>query len=496
MKTFRVLHLFGGGGGGALGFQRCQLSHRGQPVGRWETVGSIDAWPVACEVFTRLTGAPAWSWDLCYPEDYEALHGVVAPAGWRPAAPADLRAISEEPPDCVFLSPPCKSFSSLLGRSKAATPKYRAMARLALRGVELICEAWEGQVPLVLLENVPGIRTRGAELLAEMKECLARWGYELTDRDHDAGKIGNLCASRRRFLLAARNPARCPVIVHNPREYPLRGVGEALSSLPVPWKPHDVPFHALPRCKWHTWIRLALIRPGGDWRSLADIEGYEVRRVGKRLLVGAVIGGRSLAPDGWEKGATVGRWGAVDPAWMAGTRFDSGFRMRRWDEPAGTVSTTNASASGQAFVADPRLTCSPRNGAYGVLRYDTPAPAVVASADIHAGCAAVADPRGVPLVVSPWGFYHRPLTTAELAILQGFTVEDLRVGFVGLSDVDARQIIGNAVPVGAGKAIGEEFGLTLAEAGGVVPVRFQYRSNRWVAPSARAREVGPGLRKS
>ena len=68
-----------------------------------------------------------------------------------------------------------------------------------------------------------------------------------------------------------------------------------------------------------------------------------------------------------------------------------------------------------------------RAGAYGVQDMSKPSVTVSASLDIHQGAAAVADtkiPEGykTPVIISPWGFWHRPLTTLELAALQGFPV--------------------------------------------------------------------------
>lgn len=57
---------------------------------------------------------------------------------------------------------------------------------------------------------------------------------------------------------------------------------------------------------------------------------------------------------------------------------------------------------------------------------------------------------------------------------------------LGLSDTDARQIIGNGVPVPAAQAIGEEFGLALLEGRGGVSLRLLL-GGRWVLPVQPAR---------
>lgn len=62
----------------------------------------------------------------------------------------------------------------------------------------------------------------------------------------------------------------------------------------------------------------------------------------------------------------------------------------------------------------------------GVMEWDQPAKTVIGSGDIHAGAAAVADPRmpepndrGVYVIIAEDGTWHRPVTTFEMAMLQG-----------------------------------------------------------------------------
>lgn len=536
MTTFRVGHLFSGVGGGELGFQRAIIRHRGKPVARFETAFAVDFWAEACAASERLTGAPATQMDLVYPDDYLALHGSPPPPGWTPVTARDLYLLSPDPPDVIFLSPPCKAFSGLLSAARSREPKYQAMARLARRGIELACAAWDGRVPLILLENVPGIRHRGASLLDEMRVELRRWGYVLDDRDHDAGRMAGLSQSRMRFLLVARQPNRCAVPLHRPVEHPLTGIGNTLSRLAPPWTTAGsrLPRHQLPKCQWQTWLRLALISPGADWRALEKVDAYVVRRRPDGVfIVAAQIDGVEISPPGWSDDFEyIGHWGRVDRQWMNGTRFDSGFRVRSWGEHVGALETSNASASGAPYVADPRLsskdsrhtshmhntpwsspsrtvtgathvgngspvasdprlTCTPRGGSYGMIEWSEPAPTIAASIDIHAGRAAVADPRiqlrptdrCTPLVISPWGTFNRPLTTCEISALQGFTPDEVARAFGDLSDEKVRQMVGNAVPVASAEKIAEEFGTSLAESAGRLPIRFSFPRSRWVAPN-------------
>ncbi|HHY66451.1 MAG TPA: DNA cytosine methyltransferase, partial [Alicyclobacillus sp.] len=128
--------------------------------------------------------------------------------------------------------------------------------------------------------------------------------------------------------------------------------------------------------------------------------------------------------------------------------------------------------SGAPAIADPRLGCRPRSGAYRIVRWDEPAPAVTGAGDVHTqGAAAVADPRlpaeterGVWVIVSEDGTWHRPLTTYELAVLQGFPThmpDGRPLELTGKNDARWRERIGNAVPPAAAQAIAETMLRTL-----------------------------------
>lgn len=52
----KVMHLFSGSAGGAIGFENARVEWRGQ-IGTFETICGIDADPEACEDFENMTGA-------------------------------------------------------------------------------------------------------------------------------------------------------------------------------------------------------------------------------------------------------------------------------------------------------------------------------------------------------------------------------------------------------------------------------------------------------
>ena len=433
---FKALHLFCGIGGGALGFQQAREEWKGT-VGRVETLVGIDSDPEACSDFQAITGAPAAQMDLFSREQYRDFHGEDPPAGWEEVTPFDIwRATGGETPDIIFTSPPCKGFSGLFPQKSASSRKYQALNQLTVRGIRLCLEAFDDPPALILLENVPRITKRGEGLLRQITALLRSHGYAVSEGYHDCGEIGGLAQTRKRFLLIARNEKKVPAFIYHPPQQRMKTVGEVLGSLPLPGAAGGA-MHKLPRLQWKTWVRLALICAGGDWRDLEEIP-FEQYRVGFKSSTHTAI-----------------------------------YRVSRWDEPARTVTGAHRPNNGAISVADPRIGCRPRSGTYGVLRWDEVAKTVTGSADVHAGTAAVADPRipndieaGTWVIVAEDGTWHRPLTTYELAMLQGFPekLNGLPLQLAGNSEARWRERIGNAVPPQAAQAIAETMLRTLMPA--------------------------------
>lgn len=506
--TFTAFHLFCGIGGGALGFQEANEEWRGLH-GNYRTFGAVDADPEACEDFEALTGARATCLDLFSSEQYRDFHGTKPPSGWREAGPQDLVAITGGvAPDIIFTSPPCKGFSGLLPQEKADQRKYQALNKLVTRGLLLAMEAWRNDLPaFVLLENVPRITSRGGHLLREIKGVLRAYGYVFSEGYHDCGELGNLAQHRRRYLFIARNPSKVPAFVYHPPRRRVRAIGEVLGPLPMPDDPDAGPLHRLPRLHWKTWVRLALIPAGGDWRDLQGIEAgqyrlkqngqhtnkYRVQEEPARTVTGSdrVGSGAPALADprlsyqsrsgayrvgSWEKPASTvigsasvrgsnGMAAVADPR----PKFNNMLRMTAWDESAGAVTGAAGPNQSATLVADPRLGCESRPNLYGVADWHMPTSTVTGSASVSSsnGVAAVADPRipadderpdPPPVIIALDGTWHRPLTTLELAALQGFPTtkpDGSPLTLAGNSDRRWRERIGNAVPPPAARAIGE-----------------------------------------
>lgn len=535
MKTiFTALHLFAGLGGGALGFKEAKMGWRGME-GQFQTMGAIDNDPLACEAYEQLTGDPATCWDLFDREQFIAFHSkppskkhpnglrVEPPSGWRPIMPEDLRArFGKVAPDVVFLSAPCKGFSGLLPNEAAQSAKYQALNRLAERGIWLVTEAWPRKVPVVLFENVPRIKQRGADVLERIAGILAADGIACHSADHCAGELGGLAQRRARFLLIGRNTDIIPPFIYHPPKRRLKSVGEVLGELPLPDDPDCGPLHRLQRLQLLTWLRLALIRAGKDWRDLQGVEKVLLEHSPRRGVLRVIpweeeartittdkhpLNGAPIVADPritsqlranafrvvpWDFPAhtIAGKAGGGSPmsgaTCVADPRFETKdgrhlnhLRVVPWHDSAGVVTGAGHVTGGAPVVADPRLGCACRGGSYGVIPWDESAATIMASADVHAGAVAVADPREdwrlderpdpPPRIFSynepkqRWE-RHYPMTTLQLIALQGLPTRNQDGSWLrlpGKSDAAWREMTGNAVPPPAAQAIAEEIGLTL-----------------------------------
>jgi site-specific DNA-cytosine methylase len=507
--THTVVHLCCGAGGGGLGFRRAGF----------HGLAAIDNDPQACRDYERLVGEPATCADL----------GTLTPA--------DLRAIAGPvAPDVLFTSAPCKGISGCLPAARAELEKYQAMNELSFRSVWVALEAWSDRPPpLVLFENVPRITSsRGRVFLDRIVAMLRGYGYAVAETVHDCGVLGGLAQRRRRFLLVARHQPQVPSLLRVPSSQRVRGVGEVLGELPVPLpgSTEGGPMHRLPRLATINWVRLALIPAGGDWRSIPEAVHLPPRQGRQNGPFGVerwddpahTVLGHETVRDTWGSVADprlectpgqVGHYGSVGwdepsrtvradhrvtnaPAAVADPRVqcrrnEGGHGVRGWQQPSHAVigHTTIDNFSGQ--VADPRIECTPRAGALGIRGWAQPSHAVIGHASHDNSPSSVADPR-VPEIVGPEldiedkapthiviraadGTWHRPMTTLELAALQGFPVRDATGEWLvldGKRHSRWRQAIGNAVPPPAAEAIARSCAATLDLA----------RSGRWTLDSS------------
>ncbi|MGA0608877.1 DNA cytosine methyltransferase [Caldimonas sp. KR1-144] len=444
----KVLCLFGAVGGGALGFKRAVV-RMGMHEGTWECIGSIDVDEGANRVFARRVGAPATTIDLADRSQYIAIHGHEPPPVWREATPEDIRrAAGGMRPDCIFLSAPCKGFSGLLSEAKSTTAKYVAMNGLAERGLWLALEAWaDDPVPLILFENVPRLLTRGRPFVDQLIAMQQAFGYATAETVHDCGELGNLAQSRKRCLIVGRHMAKVPNFLYEPPKRPLRAVGDVLSKMDLPGVEAAGPMHRVPNLQWKTWVRLAFVEAGSDWRSLNKL-AIEDGHLRDFVIVPEMHNGVLGVRDWHEPAGTVtgnarpgtGSFSVADPRFDQSEKWHDGhsYGVRRWDEASSTVTAKLAPGSGYGTVADPRCGATKHNNCFKVVRFDQAAGTVTAGGHPSAGGQAVADPRpdwnrhGNNLCVMDWEEPSRTVIAGGKGVQGGWlSVADPRSGMAG-----------------------------------------------------------------
>lgn len=521
-KKLTHFHFCCGLGGGAKGFNRAKPIV-GNMQAEWECIGGVDVDPAGLADFERLSGVKGTLIDLFTRDQYIRFHGKEPPPGWREATPEDIRrAAGGRRPDAVFISSPCKGASGLLSESMSMTPKYQALNELTLRCIWLFGEAWrDDPVPLLVFENVPRLASRGRHLLDQIGALLSHFGYAVAETTHDCGVIGGLAQSRKRFLLVARHVEKVPPFLYEPEKKSLRAVGDILGRMPLAGDIEQAgPMHRVPALQWKTWVRLALVEAGKDWRSLNDLaieDGYLRDLIIVPQMRNGVLGVRDwnsiTGTVAGESLPTNGAFSVADPRAKAGALQYQQYGVRRWQDTSGAVIGVKSPGQGTFSVADPRRAAG-GFGKYQVTPYDSHANCVISGSTTGQGAFAVQDPRpgmrrtkgdaylhGGHYGVVPWngqagavsasamhdngrwsvadprlpeandrltcviesldGTWHRPFTTLELAALQSLVEPEEQLELDGLSDQAWRERIGNAVPPAAAEAIAHVMGTTL-----------------------------------
>lgn len=436
-RTLYHFHFCCGLGGGAAGFNRAR-PRVGNVEAEWVCLGGIDVDPAGLRDFERLAGVPGTLLDLFTRDQYVRFHGTEPPAGWREATPEDIRrAAGGRRPDAVFISSPCKGASGLLSEKVSLTPKYQALNELTLRCIWLMGEAWaDDPVPLIVFENVPRLASRGRHLLDQIGQLLGGFGYAVAETTHDCGELGGLAQSRKRFLLVARHVEKVPPFLYEPEKKSLRAVGDILGRMPLPGDIEAAgPMHRVPSLQWKTWVRLALVRAGSDWRSLNDLaveDGYL-----RDLIIVPEYHRGVLGVNHWGDSCGVvagasrpmnGRFSVADPRAPANALQYQQYGVRRWTDTSGAIIGVKSPGQGTYSVADPR---GQSFGKYPVTDWDGPAGTVIAASTTGQGAFAVADPRhsgpakhSNEFRIVPWSRHAQAVTSAHGT---GQCVEDPRV---------------------------------------------------------------------
>jgi len=436
VREIRVFHMACGIGAGAKGFNEAS-PRAGGLIGKMRCLGGVDVDPAAIRDFARLTGTRGTVLDLFSRDQYIAFHGHEPPPGWREATPADLRrAAGNERPHIVFASYPCKGNSGLLSEKLSRTGKYQALNALSLRGTWLMLEAWADDPPeLVLFENVPRIAMRSRGLLDQISSLLASYGYAVRETKHDCGELGGLPQSRKRFLMVARHVEKVPAFLYEPEKKRLLAVGDLLGRMPLPGDPAGGPMHRIPRLQWKTWVRLAFVEAGADWRSLQKLA--VVDGMLRDFVVVPELRNGVLGVHGWDEAAgtvageslpTNGAFSVADPRFEQSARWHDGqaYGVRRWEETSGAIAGQQGPGQGAYSVADPRFPDRRAErqhyaNCYRIVRLDEAAPTVTAGGSPSNGGMGLADPRMPPsdarhynlYRVSSWGEAANCVTGAQ-----------------------------------------------------------------------------------
>lgn len=337
----------------------------------------------------------------------------------------------------MFISSPCKGASGLLSEKLSLTPKYQALNELTLRCIWLMGEAWaDDPVPLIVFENVPRLASRGRHLLDQINSLLGGFGYAVAETTHDCGELGGLAQSRKRFLLVARHVEKVPPFLYEPEKKSLRAVGDILGRMPLPGDIEAAgPMHRVPSLQWKTWVRLALVRAGSDWRSLNDLaveDGYL-----RDLIIVPEYHRGVLGVNHWGDSCGVvagasrpmnGRFSVADPRAPANALQYQQYGVRRWTDTSGAIIGVKSPGQGTYSVADPR---GQSFGKYPVTDWDGPSGTVIAASTTGQGAFAVADPRhsgpakhSNEFRIVPWSRHAQAVTSAHGT---GQCVEDPRV---------------------------------------------------------------------
>ncbi|MFY2089023.1 DNA cytosine methyltransferase, partial [Achromobacter xylosoxidans] len=244
------------------------------------------------------------------------------------------------------------------------------------------------------------IATRGRHFLDQIVQLLRHYGYVVRETAHDCGELGGLAQSRKRFLLIARHAEKVPAFIYEPPKRPLRAVGEILGRMHLPGDLRAGPMHRIPNLSWKTWVRLAFVQAGGDWRSLNRLavqDGYlqdyllvpEMHRgalgVHSMQDSAGVIAGRSYPLNG--------AFSVADPRFDPSAAWKDGqaYGVRRWEASTGAIAGQQGPGQGAYSVADPRHHGPAKHSnEFRIVRYEDTARAVTGA---HGTGQCVADPR-------------------------------------------------------------------------------------------------------
>ncbi|POT24798.1 cytosine methyltransferase [Citrobacter freundii] len=179
--------------------------------------------------------------------------------------------------DLLAACPPCQGFSSLTRANKFEDPRNSLIMEVGRIIREL-------KPKTIMIENVPGLKTRGKGYLNAFLEILDQEGYKYSYKVLQVADYG-VPQFRKRFVLLAGLGFDIPIPeqTHSGKasdeKLPWLTVKDAISDMPESVElPHSVIFGGPESLNWHitrsiseiTKKRLEIIKPGGSRFDLPD----------------------------------------------------------------------------------------------------------------------------------------------------------------------------------------------------------------------------------
>ncbi|MDR3351917.1 MAG: DNA cytosine methyltransferase [Zoogloeaceae bacterium] len=181
-------------------------------------------------------------------------------------------------------------------------------------------------------------------------------------------------------------------------------MGDVLDKMPLPGDPAGGPMHRVPALAWKTWVRLAFVEAGSDWRSLNKLVVQDGML--RDYLIVPNCNHGSLGVLDWDQPAgavcgntypTNGRFSVADPRFSQSARWHDG---QAWEDASGAIAGGTNPGQGVYSVADPRPSGAHSGrdgngifGKYHVTRWDETSGTILAGSTTGQSAFAVADPR-------------------------------------------------------------------------------------------------------
>jgi hypothetical protein len=241
-------------------------------------------------------------------------------------------------------------------------------------------------------------------LLDQIGALLRSYGYAVAETAHDCGELGGLAQSRKRFLMVARHMAKVSPFLYEPDKQRLRAVGDVLGRMPLPGDPAGGPMHRVPRLQWKTWVRLAFVQAGADWRSLqqlAVVDGtlrdFVIVPEMRNGVLGVHSWDTSVGTVAGRSLPTNGAFSVADPRFEQSAKWRDGqaYGVHEWADSTGAIAGQQNPGQGAYSVADPRLAPSAARhyNLHRVSSWSDPGNCVTGAQQVGSGAPSIADPR-------------------------------------------------------------------------------------------------------